>query len=80
MDRPAAAVIGLVVVVVAVLIAGTDVWAVPYLQHRTRPPRHYPDDYLNAVACPSATQCWAVGQTAQRPGRQHAVTRPAVRC
>ena len=30
--------------------------------------KNYPDDYLNAVACPSAAQCWAVGQTGNAPG------------
>jgi hypothetical protein len=30
--------------------------------------KQYPDNYLNAVACPNATQCWAVGQVASAPG------------
>ena len=60
-------VIGLVAVVVALLIAGTDAWAFHHFG-KNAATKAYPDDYLNAVACPSATQCWAVGQTGNAPG------------
>ena len=59
--------ISLVAVVAALLIAGTDAWAVHHFGTNAATKR-YPDDYLNAVACPSAAQCWAVGQTASAPG------------
>lgn len=59
--------IGLVVVVLALLIAGTDVWAFHHFS-KNAATKAYPDDYLNAVACPSAAQCWAVGQTGNAPG------------
>jgi hypothetical protein len=60
-------VIGLVAVVVALLIAGTDAWAFHHFG-KNAATKAYPDDYLNAVACPSANQCWAVGQTGNAPG------------
>jgi hypothetical protein len=60
-------VITLVVVVVALLIAGTDAWASHHFS-KNAATKSYPDDHLNAVACPTAAQCWAVGQTGQAPG------------
>ena len=65
--RPGWPLIGLVTIVAALLIAGTDAWA---LQHfgANAATKSYPDDYLNAVACPSPARCWAVGQTASAPG------------
>jgi len=59
--------IGLVAIVAALLIAGTDAWAFHHFGANAATKR-YPDDYLNAVACPSQAQCWAVGQTASAPG------------
>jgi len=59
--------IGLVAILAALLIAGTDAWAVHHFSANAAT-RQYPDDYLNAVACPSAAQCWAVGQTGSAPG------------
>ena len=59
--------IGLVTIVAALLIAGTDAWAVHHFGANAAT-RSSPDDYLNAVACPSPARCWAVGQTASAPG------------
>jgi hypothetical protein len=59
--------IGLVTIAAALLIAGTDAWAVHHFGANAAT-RSYPDDYLNAVACPSPARCWAVGQTASAPG------------
>ena len=59
--------ISLVAVVAALLIVGIDVWAVHHFG-KNAATKSYPDDYLNAVACPSPAQCWAVGQTASAPG------------
>jgi hypothetical protein len=60
-------VIALVAVVAALLIAGVDAWAFGHFS-KDAATKAYPDDYLNAVACPSAAQCWAVGQTGNAPG------------
>jgi len=59
--------IGLVAVVAVLVIAGTDAWAFHHFG-KNAATKAYPDDYLNAVACPSAAQCWAVGQTGNAPG------------
>jgi hypothetical protein len=59
--------IGLIAVVAALLIVGTDAWAIHRFSANAAT-QQYPDDYLNAVACPSAAQCWAVGQTGTAPG------------
>jgi hypothetical protein len=59
--------IGLVALIAALLILATDVWAVHHFGANAAT-KSYPDDYLNAVACPSTAQCWAVGQTASAPG------------
>jgi hypothetical protein len=59
--------IGLVAIVAALLIAGTDAWAVHHFGANAAT-KNYPDDYLTAMACPSAAQCWAVGQTGTAPG------------
>jgi hypothetical protein len=58
---------GLVAIVAALLIAGTDAWAVHHFGVNAAT-KSYPDNYLNAVACPSPGRCWAVGQTASAPG------------
>jgi len=58
---------GLAVVVAALLVVGLDGWIVHHFGHNAAT-KQYPDDYLNAVACPSTAQCWAVGQTASAPG------------
>ncbi len=57
----------LAVVVAALLVVGLDGWIVHHFGHNAAT-KQYPDDYLNAVACPSTAQCWAVGQTASAPG------------
>jgi hypothetical protein len=54
-------------IVAALLIAGTDAWAVHHLDANAAT-KSYPDDYLDAVACPSPARCWAVGQIASAPG------------
>ena len=59
--------IGLIAVVAALLVVGTDAWAIHHFSANAAT-KNYPDDYLNAVACPSAAQCWAVGQTGSAPG------------
>ena len=59
--------IGLIAVVAALLVVGTDAWAIHHFGANAAT-KQYPDDYLNAVACPSAAQCWAVGQTGSAPG------------
>ncbi len=59
--------IGLVAIIAALLIVGADAWAVHHFGANAAT-KSYPDDYLNAVACPDASQCWAVGQTASAPG------------
>ena len=59
--------IGLTVVVAALLVVGLDGWVFHHFGQNAAT-KQYPDDYLNAVACPSPTQCWAVGQTASAPG------------
>jgi hypothetical protein len=59
--------IGLVAVVAALLVVGVDLLAVHHFG-KNEATKTYPDNYLNAVACPSAAQCWAVGQTAEAPG------------
>jgi hypothetical protein len=59
--------VGLLTVVAALLIAGTDAWAFHHFGANAAT-KSYPDDYLNAVACPSPARCWAVGQTASAPG------------
>lgn len=59
--------ISLVAIAAALLIVGADAWAVHHFG-KNAATKSYPDSYLNAVACPSAAQCWAVGQTASAPG------------
>jgi len=58
---------GIVAIVAALLVAGTDAWTFRHFGTNAAT-KQYPDDYLNAVACPSAAQCWAVGQTGSAPG------------
>ena len=55
------------ILLLALLIAGTDAWAFHHFSTNAAT-KAYPDDYLNSVACPSAAQCWAVGQTGNAPG------------
>jgi hypothetical protein len=59
--------IGLAVIIAALVVAGTDGWIIHHFGANAAT-KQYPDDYLNAVACPNATQCWAVGQVASAPG------------
>ena len=58
---------GLALVVVVLVVAAVDGWLIHHFGANAAT-RQYPDDYLNAVACPSAAQCWAVGQTGSAPG------------
>jgi hypothetical protein len=59
--------IGAIAVLAAVLVLGIDAWALHHFGSNAAT-KQYPDNYLTAVACPSAAQCWAVGQTASAPG------------
>jgi hypothetical protein len=59
--------IGLAVIVAALVVAGADGWIIHHFGANAAI-KQYPDDYLNAVACPNAAQCWAVGQVASAPG------------
>lgn len=56
-----------VAIVAALLVVGVDVLVVHHFGANAAT-KSYPDNYLSAVACPSAAQCWAVGQTASAPG------------
>jgi hypothetical protein len=58
---------GVIAVLAALLVLGTDAWAFHHFGQNAAT-KQYPDNYLTAVACPSAAQCWAVGQTASAPG------------
>jgi hypothetical protein len=55
------------VVAAALVIVGIDGWIFLHFGANAAT-RQYPDSYLTAIACPNATQCWAVGQTASAPG------------
>jgi hypothetical protein len=57
----------LAVIVAALLIVAVDGWIFVHLGANAAT-KQYPDNYLNAAACPTVTQCWAVGQTATAPG------------
>jgi hypothetical protein len=57
----------LAVVAAALLIVAIDGWIFLHFGANAAT-RQYPDNYLTAIACPNATQCWAVGQTASAPG------------
>lgn len=57
----------LAVVAAALVIVGIDGWIFLHFGANAAT-RQYPDNYLTAIACPNATQCWAVGQTASAPG------------
>ncbi|HEY7144032.1 MAG TPA: hypothetical protein VH637_07270 [Streptosporangiaceae bacterium] len=59
--------IALAVVVVAGLVAGTDGWIVRHFGAHAASDQG-PDNYLNAIACPDASTCWAVGQRASTRG------------
>src|SRR5262249_51585309 len=57
----------LAVVAAALVIVAVDGWI--FLHYGANAAtKQYPDNYLTAIACPNATQCWAVGQTASAPG------------
>jgi hypothetical protein len=58
--------IGLVAIAAALLVVATDAWVIHHFG-KNAAAGQYPDDYLTAVACPSAAQCWAVGQTGNAP-------------
>jgi hypothetical protein len=55
------------VVAAALVIVAIDGWIFLHFGANAAT-KQYPDNYLTAIACPSATQCWAVGQTASAPG------------
>jgi hypothetical protein len=55
------------VVAAALVIVAIDGWIFLHFGANAAT-KQYPDNYLNAIACPNATQCWAVGQTASAPG------------
>ncbi len=55
------------VIVAALLIVAVDGWIFLHFGANAAT-KQYPDNYLNAIACPNARQCWAVGQTASAPG------------
>ncbi len=57
----------LAVITAALLIVAIDGWIFLHFGANAAT-RQYPDNYLNAIACPNATQCWAVGQVASAPG------------
>jgi hypothetical protein len=57
----------LAVIAAALLIVAIDGWIFLHFGANAAT-RQYPDNYLNAIACPNATQCWAVGQVASAPG------------
>ncbi len=57
----------LAVIVAALVVAAIDGWIFVHFGANAAT-KQYPDNYLNAVACPNATQCWAVGQVASAPG------------
>lgn len=59
--------IGLGVIVAVLVVVAGDGWLVHHFG-KNAATGQYPDDYLNAVACPSEAQCWAVGQTGSAPG------------
>lgn len=66
-SRPRLLLIGVAVVLGVLLVAGADLWIVGHFGANAAAQRA-PDSYLNAIACPSADQCWAVGQTASIRG------------
>ncbi len=49
------------------LVAGTDGWIIRHFGAHAATDQGA-DNYLSGIACPSATTCWAVGQTAIAPG------------
>jgi hypothetical protein len=58
---------GLTVFIAVALVAGTDGWIVHHVGARAASDKG-PDTYLNAIACPSADSCWAVGQAGTTRG------------
>ncbi len=59
--------IGLAVVIAVALVAGTDGWIVRHFGAHAASDQG-PDSYLNAIACPSTSHCWAVGQSGTTRG------------
>ena len=51
------------VIIVVALVAGTDGWIVRHFGAHAATDQGA-DSYLSGIACPSATTCWAVGQSA----------------
>jgi hypothetical protein len=59
--------VGLVVLIAVALVAGTDGWIIRHFGAHAASDKG-PDSYLNAIACPTASTCWAVGQNATARG------------
>jgi hypothetical protein len=55
------------VIIAVVLVAGTDGWIVRHFGAHAATARGT-DSFLSGIACPSATTCWAVGQSAVTRG------------
>jgi hypothetical protein len=55
------------VIIAVALVAGTDGWVVRHFGAHAAADRGA-DSYLSGIACPSATTCWAVGQSAVARG------------
>jgi hypothetical protein len=65
--RPRRQQIMLAVIVVALLVVAIDGLVFVHFGANAAT-KQYPDNYLNGIACPSTSQCWAVGQVASAPG------------
>jgi hypothetical protein len=59
--------LGLAALLALALVAATDGFVIEHFGAHAAADRGT-DSYFNAIACPSATQCWAVGQTATALG------------
>ncbi len=59
--------LGLVILLAVVLVAGTDGFVIKHFGAHAAADQGT-DSYLNAIACPNSTECWAVGQTAMARG------------
>jgi hypothetical protein len=59
--------LGLAIILAVVLVAGTDGFVIKHFGAHAATGKGT-DSYLSSIACPSASQCWAVGQTASAPG------------
>jgi hypothetical protein len=59
--------LGLTVILAVALVAGTDGFVIRHFGAHAAADKGT-DSYLNAIACPTAAECWAVGQTAVARG------------